>query len=760
MPPTFEWPEKFGKEVHCLQEESVFTPGTASVEDHMKNGHGNLTEGITTQMKIGDLQWLAGPDDCPEESSVQADYEHFYKDHEMAPLVALLPTITVSGTADTKAGDWKVLYEPNKSRLWAFLRFLGKMKHSGLMGNEEHEERYKQIVADLLPRLHVIIVKLQEEDELWAEWNRSNQAGHVELQHSLERVSNRFKFFSRLKLAIKKQLKEAGQPTDVQMKQLFNAYINAENNKKFTKTKGMTGVKRENELGSLMKWGDFTTKIGEMESWKALEVLDEGKTQFFTTIFGSSFCKIVEDDADIAKYVLHALTACIKDKDSEEKWRKKVMDASVEQTKGIVKTLVLQYKWSRYLVDKCKSMPIMSAELQKNNFQLIETCFSWKDAEEFMADSTGKKANLHPLALELCETCNKVLWKLTCFSTFRSAQAAGQNFQHTIKQEALQKLCVENILDPWKDHQTQFEGKEKKVKGLAADQLDEEEEENEAGQVPVQLPTWEEAIKDAAKNELGLYLSISFVRTGDIALDRAKMFSSDLMKPRTDESAPWNSVTRGNRRVFIYDEAGRRNPRWKYIKGRNEYRCKVSFQKDDFEMFADIWEMTAKPGEGNVKEKIDVIMVWNAEQEKASTVILKKLKSMKGMEGKQVKKTVLRGQQAHVERRLWETTPEGEVGDLAGLPGMQEELFEGYAGPVPACRDHILKMGPIKSNAFPEEIIPLRDPKKSQPLVSVEVQKMIFPPDDDKPHDGENVVRNDEVWAPCHVCSRLRHCYF
>ena len=71
-------------------------------------------------------------------------------------------------------------------------------------------------------------------------------------------------------------------------------------------------------------------------------LLDEGKTQFFTTVFGSSFCKIVEDDEDIAKYVLHALTACIKDKDSEQKWRKKVMDASVEQTKGIVKTFVLQ----------------------------------------------------------------------------------------------------------------------------------------------------------------------------------------------------------------------------------------------------------------------------------------------------------------------------------------------------------------------------------------------------------------------------------
>ena len=54
-------------------------------------------------------------------------------------------------------------------------------------------------------------------------------------------------------------------------------------------------------------------------------------------------------------------------------------------------------------------------------------------------------------------------------------------------------------------------------------------------------------------------------------------------------------------------------------------------------------------------------------------------------------------------------------------------------------------------NFYPEEIVPLRNPKKSLPQVPMEVMKLIFPPDDDKPHDGEKVVRSDEVWAPCHV---------
>ena len=246
---------------------------------------------------------------------------------------------------------------------------------------------------------------------------------------------------------------------------------------------------------------------------------------------------------------------------------------------------------------------------------------------------------------------------------------------------------------------------------------------------------------------------------GDVAQDREKMSKSELAKPRTAQTAQWNPETQGNRRGSIYYEKGRRNPKWTYVNGRNRYRSKVSFQKDDWEDFADTWAIMAKPGEGDEKDKVDVIMVWNAEQEKANAVIMKKLKSMPGMDGK-VKKTLLKGLQQHVERRLWDGEPDGKVGDLAGLPGMQEELFEGFAGPLPSRRKHNYPMGGIVDNMYPEEIVPLRNPKKSEPVVSVEVQKAIFPPDDDKPHDGDKVVRSDEVWAPCHVCSCLSvSCY-
>jgi hypothetical protein len=744
MPLKITFQQEFAEDVAPLFEEQVFKPGTASLHDYMMRGFGDIAEGIRTTMKIGDLQLFGSPGDAPEETSVAEDYAYFYEGKQMAPLASLLPTLTVSGTAETMPGFWKVLFDSEKSRMWAFLRMLKEMKVEGDGGVETKEARLKKIMTDLLADLPVVIVMLKEEDELWAEWSRSQTTGHTDLQHSVDRNSVRFIFFAKLKQTLKNQLKSKGEEEEVTSKELFQAYQDAESQQKFKTAKGMIGVKRDNELSQLIKWGEFVTKCDKMDTWRGIEVFTEGKTAFFTPFFSNSFCKLVDNDEDIAKYVLNTLEAKIKD----EKWRKKVLEANVQRMKSIVKTLVLEWKWAKSVVYSCKSKPIMSPEKMAEDFAVIESAFNMSEALKITEDSTGKKANLHPLSLELWDMCRKVLVDQAQFNTFQVAESLNKNFTNTVQTEALENLCLPNIMLPWKDAQTQFVGHQKKAVAAQAD--DENEEENKVNEKAsvMQLPTRKEAIKAAAKNELDLYHGTSFVKTGDVTRDRQKMFECELTKPRTSQTAQWNSETRGNRRASIYDEKGRRNPKWTYVRGRNRYRSKVSFQKDDMEDFVDTWAIMAKPGDGPPKEKVDVIMVWNAEQERASVVISKKLKSIPGLEGR-VKKTMLKGVQAHVERRLWEGAPEGEVGELAGLPGMQEELFEGFAGPLPSRRKHILPMGGIIDNMYPEEIVPLSDPKTSEPVVTVEVQKAIFPPDDDKPHDGEKVVRSDEVWAPC-----------
>ena len=160
-----EFLEKFRGEIADLHDEMVFKPGTASLQDHIGNGRGDLAEGIRTTMKIGDLELVGIPEDSPEESSVDADYAYFYEGKAMASLASLLPTLTVSGTEETKPGGWRVLYESEKSRLWAFLRMLVKMKQAALVGCDNQGDRCKKIVTDLLETLPVVIVKMQVEEE-------------------------------------------------------------------------------------------------------------------------------------------------------------------------------------------------------------------------------------------------------------------------------------------------------------------------------------------------------------------------------------------------------------------------------------------------------------------------------------------------------------------------------------------------------------------------------------------------------------------
>ena len=256
-----EYLRNFEEEIAPLIEESAFKPSTATLQEYhsIAKGRGDLDEGIWTSMKIGDIDVVGAPGEAPPENLVQQDYDFRYQGKELKiPLTALLPVFTVIGTEETKPGEWKVLYECERSQLWAFMKCLAKMKQGGDIGMEACEQRYLKIKTDLLENVPVVIVKMQEEDELWADWQRSNQAGHTDVQHSVERLSNRYRFFSKLHLNLTKKTKDEGNPAEVTVKNLFEAYTAAEQEHKFRTAKGMTGVRNESALSSLMKWGqDF-----------------------------------------------------------------------------------------------------------------------------------------------------------------------------------------------------------------------------------------------------------------------------------------------------------------------------------------------------------------------------------------------------------------------------------------------------------------------------------------------------------------------
>jgi len=517
-----EQQKKFEKMMDELRKLPEFEPGSATLADYMKNGHGDLDEGIRTTMRLGDLNILGRPEDAPEETVVAEDYAHFYEGQEMAPLVKLMTTLTVTGDVDTKPGDWKLLYESDKSRLRAFVWMLRNMQTQLLLGQESGQERFDKILKELVEKMPVIIVKMKGSDELWAEWSRSQDVGHADLQHSVERNSVKFMFFSKLKISLKNEMVEQnGSCGEILHKELFQAYVAAEKERKFKNAKGMAGIKREQELSQLMKWGETITKFELMPEWRQLEVVTEGKTAFFQSHFANSFLTMVENDESIAKYVMNSMAHALTLQEAKVgiSWRKKVVEATVPKMKTIVKTMVLEWNWTCNLFGICKRQEIMPAEKMKKDFDTIGVVFNFPEAVQFQKDSTGKKANLHPLTLEIFETSYKVLVEQTHYATFQAADAMGKNFQNTIMLDALTDLCMPNIVNPWKDTAAAYEGKFKVSNG--------EEEippaDQEEDMVWATLPTRDEAIIAVSKNEVELYLGTSFVKTGDVARDREKL---------------------------------------------------------------------------------------------------------------------------------------------------------------------------------------------------------------------------------------------
>jgi len=158
--------KSFNDEVAELLTGAEFQPGTASLNDHLQSGSGDLSEGIRCLMKVGDLQLFGAPVDAPDESTVGEDYAFFYEGKHMRPLTSLLPTITVTGNAETKPGGWKMLYEPEKSRFWAFLRMLAKMQCKANVGDEHASSRLAKIRSDLLVKLPVVIASWTLNDNL------------------------------------------------------------------------------------------------------------------------------------------------------------------------------------------------------------------------------------------------------------------------------------------------------------------------------------------------------------------------------------------------------------------------------------------------------------------------------------------------------------------------------------------------------------------------------------------------------------------
>lgn len=224
----------------------------------LKDGE-SMEDGVSTKMFPGDINILGHADDAPLEADVRAFKNQFFSDAKIlqTPLNLLLPQVTVAGEKGTANGDWKVVQTDQKVLLWAFFLVMVEKKLESGKGIEESTDVYDKMSKASIA-IDVMLLAMQPEDALWEEWNKSSDRSVVSLQVSTDRFSYIFQFI--MKLQAEKQKKNLA--VKIQRTDIFKAFIEAEKAGKFTTPKGKKGIRRQQDVDSIMAFGEW------LQEWK------------------------------------------------------------------------------------------------------------------------------------------------------------------------------------------------------------------------------------------------------------------------------------------------------------------------------------------------------------------------------------------------------------------------------------------------------------------------------------------------------------
>ena len=336
---------------------SIIAPLASGNEAH-KFTTDLLEEGVRTKMRMGDIHFIGEIGESPHHETVKEELGHYYNDARLknTPQALLLPILTLTGEADTKNGQWRMVHDADRARVWAFITVLQEHQRQQDIGSEPgpHLDKMKKSLEEV----EVLILATKKTDELWAEWKRANDIYQQDLLYSTDRCTVRFRFLSKLEASLKKE-----QPgKKILKKDIWKAFDDAEKAGKFTSGKGMVGIKRESDVANFMSFGDFLNKIHMMDEWRHLEVVEEGRTAFFLTNVATAFPSLVHFEEDLAKHVLKIILRTVQGNADGKAHltKKKVLEASGVKMKAIIKTLVLEYLWCRDLITSCEGKNIQA----------------------------------------------------------------------------------------------------------------------------------------------------------------------------------------------------------------------------------------------------------------------------------------------------------------------------------------------------------------------------------------------------------------
>lgn len=722
---------------------------------------GSLESGIGALISLGDFDIFGEAKDAPVQADVEDYKKQFFSDARImkTPQQMLLSQLVLSGTKASMANrDWKLVRGDQKVMLWAFLSVMKKKKIEMIQGIEESAEVYEKM-HKASSNIHVMLLTLALEDALWAEWSKYNDLSYVNDRYSPDRFSFAFQFMVKLQAT----LQQKNHSMKVSRTVLFAAFLEAEQEGKFVTPKGKKGIRRQQDVDSIMAFGELLQEWHLFEEWRELEILDGIVTPFYGVQFATNFSGMVNDNLGEAAYVLHSVKRIYRDdpQGKTQLTKKKLLEAKPQKMMLFIKTLALQLAWAKNLVGSCEAQHIQSQQKMVQDFKVLKEVLSLDDASH----ATDLKENLlaevkpclHPSCADLIDVIRSILFQHEHFATFMAAQTLNKPLPQTLRNDGLKRIQEEAVLENWKIEVTRYAGDLKKIAELQKKRQQEIDGVFEIIEDDQQvLPTRKEAILALAKQELATYCP-EYVLTGDPARDRQAILKNPILsKELNTNTATWSSENQGNRRSTVFDAAGMSNPKHTYVGGRNQYRSKLGFPVEFFLFALEVWCAHSAVTEEDKKANIDTFTTWNLDQASASVKIKKALDSIKGAIWK---KTGMIGLQHHIERRLFmskaNALPPGGEHHLGGLPGAFEECYDLHAGLLPERKKHLHQFGAAVDNLASYENVPLRNPTKSEPLVPLQIKKAVFPPDLDRAA-GDNSARDDEVGA-CTSQSYIYH---
>jgi len=466
------------------------------------------------------------------QSAVEKEQSHYYTIIRImnTQKQQLLPQMMVSNPANdnTKNGEWMPQMENHKLKVCAAIMAMSELNQLQLSGIEPAKEALDKL-ASAAASITVGICEYEDDSAFNQNYNAGEDADHEQGQKTNSRLTNRGKLFIRARVQVGKK------KTSVSAHDVVGYFGHLEATEQIKTTFAKNKVTNADDVTRVEKCYGFLLTYHMAELYERLEWSPEtGPTPLGVWHTARYFMAVVESDAEITLYVLKVLEHIIFDaEDPASKLKKEKVLESGKKLQGIMKALVLEYKFMRDFLKFLEGKPVAAESKMHADLQVLKKCLDFTAFMELLENRTGIVQNLMLPAQQFHELCAKIVTQ-KLFTKFAEVEQNNPTYQKMYKSPSLSEL-IASVSEVWEKYHVQFQPKEQKVEWK-------DHETTDAAERCDATLTRSEAKKRVGTSDRDGYVK-HYVLTGDDEVDKANLMNFTVCKT-TVKDAPENLETK------------------------------------------------------------------------------------------------------------------------------------------------------------------------------------------------------------------------